>query len=257
MMNNANQISHQTKLFGFIGEEAGVSRFSAIINKIFKANGDDIMMIPMNIREDDLYFTVSNMKKSHVNGAVISNEYVREVVEILDDATTMVKRSGMCDIIFKEGEKLRGDIFSTRVLTEHLKDMFVSKIAIIGTNHHAKAFSFLACGFNVSYYSENLEELMEFTKEVDLHDADMNRVAKDMSVDLSAFDAVLDFSDMESLSMIKKLPKFNFDMKNNKEFSALKQRASELNTEYTSYDDLVDKLCDRAYSTIKNNMTRI
>ena len=57
--------------------------------------------------------------------------------------------------------------------------------------------------------------------------------------------------------MIKKLPKFNFDMKNNKEFSALKQRASELNTEYTSYDDLVDKLCDRAYSTIKNNMTRI
>ena len=74
---------------------------------------------------------------------------------------------------------------------------------------------------------------------------------------ISAFDVVLDFSDMESLSMIKKLPKFNFDMKNNKEFSALKQRASELNTEYTSYDDLVDKLCDRAYSTIKNNMIRI
>ena len=250
MMNNANQISHQTKLFGFIGEEAGVSRFSAVMNKMFKANGDDIMMIPMNIREDDLYFTVSNMKKSHVNGAVISNEYVTQVVDILDETSSIVKRSGMCDIIFKEGESLRGDVFSTRVLTEHLKDIFVSKIAIIGTNHHAKAFSFLACGFNISYYNENLEELMDFTKEVDLSDADMNRISKDMSLDFSAFDAVLDFSNMSSLSMIEKLPKFNFDMKNNKEFSSLKQRANELNAEYISYDDIIDKLCTRAYTAI-------
>ena len=250
MMNNANQISHQTKLFGFIGEEAGVSRFSALTNKMFKANNDDIMMIPMNIREDDLYFTVSNMKKSHVNGAVISNEYVTQVVDILDETSSIVKRSGMCDIIFKEGESLRGDVFSTRVLTEHLKDIFVSKIAIIGTNHHAKAFSFLACGFNISYYNENLEELMDFTKEVDLSDADMNRISKDMSLDFSAFDAVLDFSNMSSLSMIEKLPKFNFDMKNNKEFSSLKQRANELNAEYISYDDIIDKLCTRAYTAI-------
>jgi len=250
MMNNANEISHQTKLFGYIGEEAGVSRFSAVINKMFKANNDDTMMIPMNIREDDLYFTVSNMKKSHVNGAVISNEYVDKVVDILDDASSMVKRSGMCDIIFKEGEALRGDIFSTRVLTEHLKDLLVSKVAIIGTNHHAKAFSFLACGFNVSYFDENLESLMAFTQEVDLSDADLNRISKDMSVDFSAFDVLLDFSSMSSLSMINKLAKFNFDMKNSKEFSALKQRANELDAAYTSYDEIIDKLCDRAYKTI-------
>ena len=36
MMNNANEISKQTKLFGYIGENAGVSRFSAVINKMFK-----------------------------------------------------------------------------------------------------------------------------------------------------------------------------------------------------------------------------
>lgn len=251
MMNDANEISHQTRLFGFIGEEAGVSRFSAVMNKLFKSNSDDMMMIPMNIREDDLYFTVSNMKKSHVNGAVISNEYVTQVVEILDTASDLVKRSGMCDILFKEGETLRGDIFTTRVLTEHLKDLMLSKIAIIGTNHHAKAFSFLACGFNVSYYNENLEELMAFTQEVEINDADINRIAKGMEIDLSGFDAVLNFSDMNSLSMIEKLPKFNFDMKNNKEFSCLKQRANELNAEYTSYDDIIEKLCDRAYSIIK------
>ena len=91
---------------------------------------------------------------------------------------------------------------------------------------------------------------MAFTQEVDLRDADLNRITKDMSLDLSAFDAVLDFSNLSSLSMIDALAKFNFDMKNNKEFSALKLRATELNAEYTSYDDIIDKLCDRAYKTI-------
>jgi len=250
MMNNANEISHQTKLFGYIGENAGVSRFSAVINKMFKANSNDAMMIPMNIREDDLYFTVSNMKKSHVNGAVISNEYVNDILEILDDASSMVQRCGMCDIVFKEGEKLRGDLFSTRVLTEYLKDIHASKIAIIGVNPHAKAFSFLACGFNVSYFNDNLEELMKFTEEVELKDADLNRIASGMSLNFSDFDAVLNFSDFNSLEMIEKLPLHSFDMKNTKEFSCLKQRAQELETKYVSYDDMIDKLSAQAYRLI-------
>ena len=250
MMNNDNKISTQTKLFGYIGAEAGVSRFCAITNKLFKENGNDAMIIPMNIREDDLYFTISNMKKSHVNGAVISSEYVDSVVELVDNASSLVKRSGMCDIIFKEGETLRGDIFSIRVLTEHLKDIYASKIAIIGVNHYAKAFSFLACGFNVSYFNDNLEELMTFTQEVEISDADINRIAPDMSVDFSIFDVVLDFSHMGNLSMVEKLAKYNIDMKNNKQFSALKQRAKELEANYTSYDDLLEKLTKKAYSEI-------
>ncbi|MDF1878724.1 hypothetical protein JHD46_03615 [Sulfurimonas sp. SAG-AH-194-C20] len=251
MMNDDNQISRQTKLFGFIGIEAGTSRFSAIMNKKFKSNDDDTMIIPMNIREDDLYFTVSNMKKSQVNGAVISSEYVRDVVDILDNSSEMVKRSGMCDILYREGETLRGDIFSVRVLSEHLKDMMVNKIAIIGTNHFAKAFSLLACGFNVSYFNDSLEELMVFTEEMQIKDADMNRIASDVAVDFSAFDAVLDFSDLSSLSMIEKLAKLSMDMKNNKQFSVLKNRALELNAEYVSYDGIIEKFTESAYREIK------
>ena len=251
-MNEANQISKQTTLFGFIGEHAGVSRFSAIINKKFKENANDVMMIPMNIREDDLYFTISNMKESHVNGAVISSEYVTEVLDLLDNANAMVKRSGMCDIIYKEGKTLRGDIFSARVLTEHLKDMAVLKVAIIGTNHYAKAFSFLACGFNVSYFNDNLEELMAFTQEVELSNADINRIALGMEVDFSAFDVVIDFSNMNSLDMITKLPAFSLDMKNTKQISALKTKAKELGASYVSYDDLLEKLTDKVYKEIVN-----
>ena len=251
MMNNANQISHQTKLFGYIGESAGVSRFSALINKLFKTNNDDIMMIPMNIREDDLFFTISNMKKSHVNGAIISTEYIDDILEILDESSSIVKQSGMCDIIFKDNEKLKGDIFSIRVLTEFLKDMMALKVAIIGISSQAKAFSFLSCGFNVSYFHQNLEELMSFTKDVDLVDADLNRCADGMKLNLSNFDAVLDFSNFNSLNMIEKLPKICLDMKNTKQFSALKIRANELDTKYISYDDMLENLTSHAYRIIK------
>jgi len=251
MMNSANAISKQTKLFGFVGEHAGVSRFSAVTNKMFKANGDDAMMIPMNIREDDLYFTLSNMKKSEVNGAVISNEYVTQILELLDESSSLVKKSGMCDIVFREGESLRGDIFSIRVLLEHLKDLRVSKIAMLGMSSHAKAFSYLSCGFELSFFDENLEELMKFTKELEVRDADINRIVSGMSIDLSSYDAVLDFSTFDSLSMIEKLPNYSLDMKNTKESSALKKRAQELDARYTSYDDMVEKLASQVYTIIK------
>jgi hypothetical protein len=250
MMNNENQISTETKLFGYIGEEAGASRFSAIINKMLKESGTNAMVIPMNIREDDLYFTLANMKKSHVNGAVISSEYVDRVVELLDEATSLVKRSGMCDIVFREEQRLRGDLIAPRVLSEYLKDLYASKIAIIGINHYAKAFSFLSCGFNVSYFHENLEELMAFTQELELGDADINRISKDMSMDFSTFDAVLDFSEIMNLSMVDSLAKVNLDMKNKKQFSSLKQRTTELGAKYVSYDDLLEQLTRRAYSEI-------
>ncbi len=251
MMNNANQISKQTKLFGFIGEHAGVSRFSTLTNKLSKENEDDFMMIPMNIREDDLYFTLSNMKQSHVNGAVISNEYVTQAIEVLDSSSGLVKRTGMCDIIFKDGDTLRGDIFSTRVLLEKLKDLGVTKIAMIGINSHAKAFSLMACGFQLSYFYENLEELMNFCNEMELSGADVNRIADGMEIDFSAYDAVLDFSDLKNLDMVKQLAPYNFDMKNSKEYSSLKTRATQLAKNYIGYDDMIEEFTTQAYRIIK------
>jgi len=92
---------------------------------------------------------------------------------------------------------------------------------------------------------------MSFIEEVDIHDADLNRIANGMDIDMSNFDAVLDFSVMESLSMITKLAKNNFDMKNLKQSSALKLRAKEINATYTSYDDMLEPLCDKVYIKLK------
>jgi len=252
-MNDANEISHQTKLYGFIAEFAGQSSLSATLNKILKTNNKDAMMIPMNIREDDFYFTVSNMKKSHVNGAVISNEYVTDVVEILDEASDTVVRSGMCDILIRDGEKLIGDILFADILIDFLKENGVMKIALLGINHYAKAFA-LTCpsSLHVSYFNDDLEALMNFTNEMQIDDADINRIAQGMEIDLSPFDAVINFSDLDSLSMIKKFGDINVDMKQKKQLSALKIRANELEANYIGFEDMLAELSDGIFEFYKS-----
>jgi shikimate 5-dehydrogenase len=107
-MNLNDQIQKQTKLFGLIAEHASPNRLFVMLNKIVKAEGADAMMIPMNIREDDFYFTLSNMKKSHVNGAYIAQEYQESAVELLDEADEFVQVYNKCDFVVRDGERLIG-----------------------------------------------------------------------------------------------------------------------------------------------------
>jgi len=107
-MNADDSIKTQTKLFGLIAEHASPNRLFVMLNKEIKANGADAMMIPMNIREDDFYFTLSNMKKSHVNGAYIAQEYQENAVELLDEVDEFVQVYNKCDFVLRDGEKLIG-----------------------------------------------------------------------------------------------------------------------------------------------------
>jgi len=107
-MNANDEIQKQTKLFGLIAEHASPNRLFVMLNKIIKSQGDDAMMIPMNIREDDFFFTLSNMKKSHVNGAYIAQEYQESAVELLDEADEFVQVYNKCDFVVRDGERLFG-----------------------------------------------------------------------------------------------------------------------------------------------------
>ena len=107
-MNIDDSIKTQTKLFGLIAEHASPNRLFVMLNKEIKKSGEDAMMIPMNIREDDFYFTLSNMKKSHVNGAYIAEEYQENMVELLDEADEFVQVYNRCDFVLREGERLIG-----------------------------------------------------------------------------------------------------------------------------------------------------
>jgi len=107
-MNLDNRLSNDSKLFGLIAEHAQTNRIFVLINKLIKEQSVNAMMIPMNIRVDDFYFTLSNMKKSHVNGAYIAQEYQEDVLELLDEKDESVEVYNRCDFVLRDGEKLKG-----------------------------------------------------------------------------------------------------------------------------------------------------
>jgi len=132
-MNADDAIKKQTKLYGLIAESASTNRLFVMLNKVVRQENGDAMMIPMNIREDDFYFTVSNMKKSHVNGAYIAQEYQEKIVELLDEVDEFVQVYGKCDFVVREGEKLIGtyvekngsvvdEALAQEIFTNYIKD---------------------------------------------------------------------------------------------------------------------------------------
>ncbi|MGZ5208713.1 MAG: hypothetical protein ACXWB0_06815 [Sulfuricurvum sp.] len=134
-MNLDNSISVETKLFGFIAENAHSNRFSVSVNKLFKANNVNAMVIPMNIRPDDLTFTISQMRYSKLNGAMIASEYQEEVLTLLDEGSADVKGSGYCDFIRIANGKLLGELITPGAL-EKFADTFENDIALNALTHY-------------------------------------------------------------------------------------------------------------------------
>ena len=126
------------------------------------------------------------------------------------------------------------------------------KIALIGVNNYAKAFAQICpSSLHVSYFNDDLEALMSFTTEMNIDNADINRIADGMDIDLSPFDAVIDFSDLDSLSMIKKYSDINVDMKQKKQLSALKIRANELGASYVGFENMLGKFSEGIFEFYK------
>jgi len=246
-MNEANQISNTTKLFGFTAEEAQQNRFAVTLNKRFKAAGDDAMMIPMNIRPDDFYFTLSNMKQSHVNGAVIGFEYQEQVLEIVDSASELCERTGVCDTVTVANGLMRGELLIPEALRTVVDRSGASKIAILGTTPFAGAMALLLQGCEVAMFDPWIEELMALQERLGTP-LDINRLAEGMDADLSSFDLLIDLSAMDDLSMVRGLPGLNIDLKQPRHPSALRQRCVALDAAYSGYESLLDAMTETVYN---------
>ena len=135
MMNNDNSITAETKLFGYIAENAQNSRFAVTVNKLFKEHSVNAMVIPMNIRPDDVTFTISQMRDSKLSGAMIGNEYQGEAFGLLDDATEAAKQEEYCDFILIERGRLIGELITPAAL-EKYADAFDEDIALMATSRY-------------------------------------------------------------------------------------------------------------------------
>lgn len=131
MMNNDNSITAETKLFGFIAEEAHSNRFSSMVNKMFKADRINAMVIPMNIRSDDLVFTISQMRHSKLSGAVIASEYQGEAIDLVDTTSEFAKLHALVDLIRIDNNELHGDLIIPKALEKYAEsEDFIDDIAL-------------------------------------------------------------------------------------------------------------------------------
>ncbi|WP_345992054.1 hypothetical protein [Sulfurimonas sp. HSL-1716] len=233
-MNLDDRIGKETILYGYIAVSASQNRLSHNFNKALKEQSIDGMMIPMNIREDDFYFTLANMKKSHVNGAVLSLEYQKEILDLLDDSSETVKKSGGCDFVKREGQTLRGYFISADVVKEFIKaHKNIKKIAIIGDEPLARGLALLLKDCEVSFYDKEIEKLLAMSR--DLHmDIDINYLSPN-GIDFSGYDMLIDTTTDDISSAVAKPSAMNLDLKDSKSFSNLKSFEG-----YRGFDNLLD-----------------
>lgn len=113
-LNSDDSIKKETKLYGLIAVEAMQEPLFAKLNKLIKPSA---MMLPLNIREDDFYFTIKGLKDSKVSGVYIAKEYQEEVIELLDHKEEIVDVYNRCDFIIIKEKKLYGYLIQTNDIT--------------------------------------------------------------------------------------------------------------------------------------------
>jgi shikimate 5-dehydrogenase len=256
MMNDANQISAVTRLYGFIAEKAQSNRFSAVLNKQFKSRGDDAMIIPMNIRPDDLYFTVSGMRQSQLKGAVIAEEYRHDVLELLETRNAEVRACGFCDILHVKDEQLHGEIYIGKALAAYLNQKGVNSIAILGSGALAKSVIWhlkQTSVINVVLFNDRVESCMELIQslgsEAEGIEFDIERVIEGETIDLSTFESALNASSLQNPGELNVRPApLMIDLAIH---NSLFKASADETAEYAGCDELLPVLTQSAYDIWK------
>ncbi len=200
-MNDANEIDTESLLFGFLAEHAQQDRFSVSINRLFKERGVNGMCIPMNIRPDDIYFTVAGLRDSKLNGAALGSEYVEGVIEQLAGASDEVTACGFCDTIIIKDKALYGEVTTGKAICSLLKEKEVKSLAIFGAGKLAKSIltHIHASGITeLVLMNDRVESCMalmqDFSMQLKGINVDIDRATEEEVIDLTRFDGFINAS---------------------------------------------------------------
>lgn len=195
-MNDANEIDTQSLLFGFLAEYAQQNRFSAALNRRFKEEGDNAMCIPMNIRPDDIYFTINSLKEAKLNGVALGAEYVEGVLEQLGHKSDEVEACGFCDTIIVKNKELYGEVATGRAVAELLKEHGAQRLAVLGSGKVARSLVLHLKDSGVKelvFFNDRVESCLKLVQDFGASfegiDVDIDRAAEGEALDLSSFDA--------------------------------------------------------------------
>ena len=135
----AKVIEKDTKLFGLLADSASTLKKAKIVSECFLEQNIDAAYIPMNIREDDIYFTIAGLKNSKINAVNLGSEYVKGAYEQMDSLSDEAKFCGFVDTISIKDEKLHGYVTAGEAYANILKEKDSKKIIILGSGSLAKS----------------------------------------------------------------------------------------------------------------------
>lgn len=191
-------IDKQTLLMGYIAEMATASRIPKAFGKFFDANGDNGSMVGLNIREDDLLFTLNGLKTSQLRGALIASEYSKLAMQAMDHVTKEAELSGFVDACVIQEGRLIGHIASGAALASLMPVKEHKRVAIWGAgamatslilNLDEKGFDeVVICIDRVESAMELIEKISPYVSQIRF---DIERVNKDSVTDFSGFDYVV------------------------------------------------------------------
>ena len=128
-------IDKETKLFALLDDMASNSTIPKEFNELFTSSNLNCSYIPLNIRDDDILFTVKGLKTSQINGVNIGKIYQSEVLPLIDILSEEAKESQFITSIKIQNGKLYGYI----TIGEAISSLLSGKVAIFGANNLSKS----------------------------------------------------------------------------------------------------------------------
>jgi len=200
-------IDKDTKLFALLDDSANTSPRPKEFNTIFTSSNINASYIPLNIRDDDILFTVKGLKSSQISGVNIGEMYRRDVLPLLDSMSDEVKECGFVNSIKIENGKLYGYI----TIGEAIASLTSGKIAIFGSGALAKSILWHIDNIsNITLVESDIEKTGSILKKY----PDLNVKFSDTThlFDVDGYDYIIDATANEELyiSFKERLPQLIF-----------------------------------------------
>jgi len=186
----AKVIEKDTKLFGLLADLASTLKKAQIVSDCFLELGVDAAYIPMNIREDDIYFTIAGLKNSKISAINLGSEYVKSAYAQMDTLSDEAKLCGFVDTISIKDEKLHGYVTVGKAYANILKEKDSKKIIILGSGSLAKSILMNIKDTNVKeviLLHDRIESSMQMLEQ-------MHEYIRDIGVDIDRYEKDIAYS---------------------------------------------------------------
>ncbi len=100
------EIKKDTILFAVVSNDATKSKLISIYNALFEINSINASAIIMNIKESDLEFFMTNVKKSQIKAILLESDYKNKIKKYLDNKNDL--ESDFIDCFDIKNSKLIG-----------------------------------------------------------------------------------------------------------------------------------------------------